>query len=57
MATPRKRKRTKKRKVRVRTRAVVARKDSTSGDTLPKAPTQMPRDNGINMRIKIKRKR
>lgn len=57
MATPRKRKRTKKRKVKVRTRAVVARKDSTSSDTLPKAPMQMPRDNGINMRIKIKRKR
>lgn len=25
-------------------------------DTLPKAPTQMPRDNGINMRVKIRRK-
>lgn len=55
MATPRKRKRTKKRKVKVRTRAVVARKDSTSGDTLPKAPTKIP-SNGATFKVKIRRK-
>lgn len=51
-------KRPKKRKgkIRVKTGAKVVKKDSVRNDTLPKAPTQMPRDNGINMRIKIRRK-
>lgn len=49
---PRKR----KGKIRVRTGAKVVKKDSVRNDTLPKAPAQMPRDNGINMRIKIRRK-
>ena len=56
-------KKTKKRKgkIRVKTGAKVVRKDSiqrdsVKNDTLPKAPTQMPRDNGLNMRVKIRRK-
>ena len=49
-----------KRKIRVRTGAKVVRKDSVQrdsarNDTLPKAPFIM-NDNGLNMRIKIKRK-
>lgn len=49
--------RTKKRKgkIRVRTGAKVVKKDSVRNDTLPKAPFIM-NDNGLNMRIKIKRK-
>lgn len=46
----------KKRKIRVRTGAKVVKKDSVRNDTLQKAPTQMPRDNGLNMRVKIRRK-
>ena len=56
MATPRKRKRTKKRKVKVRTRAVVARKDSTSGDTLPKMKARPPADVAPVFRVKIRKK-
>ena len=49
-----------KRKIRVKTGAKVVRKDSIQrdsvrNDTLPKAPFIM-NDNGLNMRIKIKRK-
>ena len=56
MGKPKKR----KRKIRVRTGAKVVRKDSVQrdsarNDTLPKAPFIM-NDNGLNMRIKIKRK-
>ena len=51
-------KKTKKRKgkIRVKTGAKVVKKDSVRNDTLPKAPAQMPRDNGLNMRVKIRRK-
>ena len=52
MPKPKKR----KRKIRVRTGAKVVKKDSVRSDTLPKAPAQMPRDNGLNMRVKIIRK-
>lgn len=50
-----------KRKVRITQKARIQKKDSVQNDTLRrdtlrKAPTQMPRDNGINMRIKIRRK-
>ena len=50
-----------KRKIRIKQKAAIVRKDSIQrdsvrNDTLPKAPTQMPRDNGLNMRIKIRRK-
>lgn len=50
-------KKTKKRKgkIRVKTGAKVVKKDSVRNDTLPKAPFIM-NDNGLNMRIKIKRK-
>ena len=58
---PKKRKRKVKRKVKLRKTSAIVRKDSVSNDTLrrdtlKKAPAQMPRDNGINMRIKIRRK-
>jgi len=53
MPKPKKRKR--KGKIRVRTGAKVVKKDSIRNDTLPKAPFIM-NDNGLNMRIKIKRK-
>ena len=43
-------------KIRVRTGAKVVKKDSVRNDSLPKAPEQMPRDNGLNMRVKIRRK-
>lgn len=43
-------------KIRIKTGAKVVKKDSVRNDTLPKAPTQMPRDNGLNMRVKIRRK-
>lgn len=56
MGKPKKR----KRKIRVRTGAKVVKKDSVRNDmiqkdTLKKAPFIM-NDNGLNMRIKIKRK-
>lgn len=38
---------------------IVQKKDNVrtqQPDTLRKAPTQMPRDNGLNMRVKIRRK-
>ena len=58
---PKKRKRKVKRKVRITQKARIQKRDSVSNDTLRrdtlrKAPAQMPRDNGINMRIKIRRK-
>lgn len=57
MARPKKR----RGKIRVKQKAVIVRKDSIQrdsvrNDTLPKAPTQMPRDNGLNMRVIIRRK-
>ena len=51
MGKPKKR----KRKIRVRTGAKVVKKDTIQKDTLKKAPFIM-NDNGLNMRIKIKRK-
>lgn len=56
MARPRKR----RGKIRIKQRALIQRKDSVSNDTLrrdtlKKAPFIM-NDNGLNMRIKIKRK-
>lgn len=44
-----------KRKIRVRTGAKVVKKSSVKNDTLAKAPFIL-NDNGLNMRIKIKRK-
>ena len=58
MPKPKKRKR--KGKIRVRQSVAIVpkdsiRNDSVKNDTLPKAPFIM-NDNGLNMRIKIKRK-
>lgn len=58
---PKKRKRKVRRKVKLKKSVAIVKKDSVQNDTLRrdtlmKAPAQMPRDNGINMRIKIKRK-
>ena len=57
-----KQKKTKKRKgkIRIKQKAAIVRKDSirrdsVRNDTLPRAPFIM-NDNGLNMRIKIKRK-
>ena len=57
---PKKRKRKVKRRVRISKKIAIVRKDSVQrdtvrNDTLPKAPFIM-NDNGLNMRIKIKRK-
>ena len=43
-------------KIKVSQKARVRKKSEQRKDTIPKAPAQMPRDNGINMRIKIRRK-
>lgn len=43
-------------KIKVSQRAKVKKKSEQKKDTIPKAPTQMPRDNGLNMRVKIRRK-
>ena len=42
--------------VKVRVKSSVRKKGEQQNDTLRKAPTQMPRDNGLNMRVKIRRK-
>ena len=60
MAQTKKRKRRVKRKVRISQKARIQKKDSVQNDTLRrdtlrKAPFIM-NDNGLNMRIKIKRK-
>ena len=57
---PKKRKRRVRRKVKLKKSVAIVRKDSVSNDTLRrdtlrKAPFIM-NDNGLNMRIKIKRK-
>lgn len=44
-----------KRKIHIRTGAEVVKKSSVKNDTLAKAPFIL-NDNGLNMRIKIKRK-
>ena len=61
MGKPKKRRTSaKKRKgsVVVRQKASVRtkRKKSGNNDALPKAPTQMPRSNGIVFKVKVKRK-
>ena len=56
MAKPRARKRRAKGKVRISQRTRLRKRSEQPTDTLKKAPTQMPRDNGLNMRIKIRRK-
>ena len=61
MGKPKKRRTSAKKRngsVVVRQKASVRPKRKKSGNngTLLKAPTQMPRDNGINMRVKIRRK-
>lgn len=61
MAIPKKkRSKAKKKKGRivVSQKAKIVKKGTQTAkkDTLQTAPKQMPRDNGINMRIKIKRK-
>ena len=43
-------------KIKFKQTARITKKDSVRNDTLPRAPTQMPRDNGLNMRVKIRRK-
>lgn len=50
--------RPKKRKVKIKVsqKARVRKKNEQPKDTIQKAPTQMPRDNGLNMRVKIRRK-
>ena len=63
---PKKKKRKVKKRIRITQKASIVRKDSVQRDTvrkdtvksgtIRKAPAQMPRDNGINMRIKIRRK-
>lgn len=53
-----------KRKVRVKQKVelvhkndkTMVRRDTIDATQLRKAPTQMPRDNGLNMRVKIRRK-
>ena len=57
MARPKKR----RARIRIRQKALVQKKDKTNvaiPDTTryQKAPIQMPRDNGLNMRVKIRRK-
>ena len=63
---PKKKKRKIKKSIRIAQKFAIVRKDSlqrdtvrkdtVKSDTIRKAPAQMPRDNGINMRIKIRRK-
>ena len=59
MATPKKKKSGSKRKVKIKKKVAIVRKDSVLNDTLrrdtlKKAPFII-NDNGLNMRIKIKR--
>lgn len=51
-------KKTKKRKgkIRVRTGAKVVKKDSVRNDTLPRMKAQMPRSNGMVLKVKLKHK-
>ena len=60
MANKPKKTKKRKRKIRIKQKAEIVRKDSVQrdsvrNDTLKKAPFIM-NDNGLNMRIKIKRK-
>lgn len=45
-----------KRKIRVRTGAKVVKKDSIRNDTLPRMQAQMPRTNGVVLKVKMKKK-
>lgn len=45
-----------KRKIRIKTGAKVVKKDSVKNDTLPKAPTPMPRSNSAVFKVKIRKK-
>ena len=59
MSAKKRRRKTKKRKgkVKVTQKAEIRqRSDSTANDTIKKAKTQLPRDNGANFKITIKKK-
>ena len=59
MATKRRTNKTRKRrgKVKIAQNAVIRkRKKSASTDSIPKAKTQLPRDNGANLKITIRKK-
>lgn len=61
MAQPKKRKRKVKRKVKIKKRVAIVRKDSVQndtlkGDTLQRMKAQMPRSNGMVLKVKLKRK-
>ena len=58
MATKKNRTRKRKGKVRIAQNAVIRKKrnNSTANDTIRKARTQLPRDNGANFKIKIRKK-
>jgi hypothetical protein len=58
---PKKRKRKVKRKVKIKKRVAIVRKDSVQNDTLksdtfPRMKAQMPRSNGMVLKVKLKRK-
>lgn len=58
---PKKRKRKVKRKVRITQKARIQKKDSVQndtlkGDTLQRMKAQMPRSNGMVLKVKLKRK-
>lgn len=58
MPRPRKRRKIKGKVKLSQNVSLVQKNDKTrvKRDTLPQAPIQMPRDNGINMRVKIRKK-
>ena len=43
-------------KIKISSKPKLRKKSEQPKDTIQKVPAQMPRDNGINMRIKIRRK-
>lgn len=60
MVSKKRRRRTKKRKgkVKVTQKAEIRQKsDTTANDTIKKAKTQLPRDNGANFKITIRKKK
>ena len=60
MATKKRANKTRKRKgkVKIAQNAVIRKKsnNSTANDTIRKARTQLPRDNGANFKIRIRKK-
>lgn len=58
MATKKNRIRKRKGKVKIAQNAVIRKKSNTSAvnDTIRKVRTQLPRDNGANFKIKIRKK-